>query len=141
MIFTYEGMKCEGNKLWMNSTITVKEDILKEPKMSIKIERCENKENLDTCEHFYVYKTDKYCEVAEAKSAVWTPLYSSYVPEWKCPVKKGIYKATNAMIDVTAFLMVPFDSWFWRVNIKLNDKDTNRMITCVLVGAHITRQP
>ncbi|KAF2896936.1 hypothetical protein ILUMI_09240 [Ignelater luminosus] len=103
----------------------------------ITISRCKYKENLDTCEHFYDHKVNDYCEMIQSKNTLWSPLFGSYVPEYKCPIKKGLYRSVNSTLDVSAMLLFPIDAWYWRVRVEVKDKATGRMVTCMIVETRI----
>lgn len=94
-----------GSKLYLNYTFTVKEDVPDHPlyvslssricpsycvklfQLTINLERCKSKENLDTCEQFNQLK-HKYCETLSSTNSVWGKCYSKVTPPWKCPLKK-----------------------------------------------------
>ncbi|KAF2896935.1 hypothetical protein ILUMI_09239 [Ignelater luminosus] len=73
------------------------------------------------------------------QNALWTPLIASFVPRYKCPVKKqfqGIYRSINSEFDISALLLFPLDSWYWRVKVNVHEKETNKLLTCLVVEAH-----
>ncbi|KAF2888294.1 hypothetical protein ILUMI_17879, partial [Ignelater luminosus] len=85
IVFKYTGIRSEGNKLLMNCSFTVREDVTKDPKLMIRIERCKDKDNLDTCEPFHVYRANSYCATTTTFA---TSFMKYFEPEWKCPIKK-----------------------------------------------------
>ncbi|KAJ3644693.1 hypothetical protein Zmor_022403 [Zophobas morio] len=89
IFFNYYGVKNIGTKLYMNSTITVTEDIKHPPTMTLGIKRCRSKENLDTCEDFHQFTTKQYCKLVQSDSELWNPFFATIVPKWKCPIKKA----------------------------------------------------
>ncbi|KAF2897333.1 hypothetical protein ILUMI_08842 [Ignelater luminosus] len=142
IIFKYTGIRTENSKILLNGSFTVKEDITKDPKLLIRIERCKNKENLDTCEPFHNYRTNSYCTTANAFAG---DFLKSFEPEWKCPLMKviitfyGVYRATNAEMDATAFFMFPIESWYWKVFVNMLDRDSERILLCAIVEMHLKR--
>ncbi|KAF2896937.1 hypothetical protein ILUMI_09241, partial [Ignelater luminosus] len=136
IVFSYTGIRTEGSKLLINCSITAKKDISKDPKMVIRIERCRNKENLDTCEPFHVYSASSYCTTTSTFAGGFV---KSFVPEWKCPITKGVYRATNAELDTMAFFMFPVETWYWKVVANILDSDTDKVLMCVTAEMHMKR--
>lgn len=60
--------------------------------MLVAIDRCRNRENLDSCERFYDYKIDNYCKIVNTYTPMWGPFFESYEPRWTCPIKKVRFK-------------------------------------------------
>ncbi|RZB89877.1 hypothetical protein BDFB_013161, partial [Asbolus verrucosus] len=135
ILFNYYGIKNVANRLFMNSTIIVKEDITHPPTLSLRMQRCRSKENPDTCEDFHSFSTKQYCRMIESESELWNPFFATIVPKWKCPLKKGLYKSINSTFDVTAFLLFPVDGWFWKVRGDMFDGETGKRIMCVIIEA------
>ncbi|KAJ3624772.1 hypothetical protein MTP99_018370 [Tenebrio molitor] len=137
IVFNYYGIRNVGNKLYMNSTIVVKEDIPDPPSLSLTMKRCRSRENLDTCEDFHSFTTKHYCKLIQSDSELWNPFFATIEPKWKCPIKKGTYKSINSSFDVTAFLLFPVDEWFWRVRGDMFDGRSGKRIMCVIIEAKV----
>lgn len=57
--------------------------------MRLKIRRCENMENSDTCIPFTVVKTEKTCEMVNSEDDFWsTFVRKCQNPQLICPFKK-----------------------------------------------------
>ncbi|CAH0382295.1 unnamed protein product [Bemisia tabaci] len=127
--YTYEK---SGSNLIVNGY----EDITKDSEqllwMSIEVEKCKDKSNPDTCEYFVTWKWDNACTFFAI-----LPPFRSYIqahsPAWKCPLKKGTYKVTNATMEGELGLQfLKGDSRvLWKLRIIVKNPRANVVIECL----------
>ncbi|KAF5277153.1 hypothetical protein FQR65_LT03859 [Abscondita terminalis] len=135
----YQTMSISPNlegELLMNTTIIVNEDISGPLRAEMKIERCEKKG--DHCELLHTIKHRRYCDMIQSDTDLtWKQFFQAIEPKWKCPFKKGTYKAVNAAFDISSFLLMAGDQSYWKIRSETFDSTTDKTVLCIIGEAHV----
>lgn len=68
--------------------------------MELAIDKCRNKENLNSCFRFNTYKSNEFCEAAVAKDQFWSPFLNCLKPKYECPLKKVSFPINFFIISI-----------------------------------------
>lgn len=72
----------------MNSKIIVEHDVTNDISPILTLQRCSNKDALDTCETYQNMRFPKSCDLINAKKQFWSPFVDSVHPRLECPFRK-----------------------------------------------------
>lgn len=104
-VMTIESIESRGTKVYLNTTMTVREDIPMEGlqvfcpnikqnlianlfilQSKLVLSRCKSRESPDTCEVFLSHVENDVC--LRTSSKMWEKFYSAIKPAMNCPLKK-----------------------------------------------------
>ncbi|XP_052133632.1 uncharacterized protein LOC113217125 isoform X8 [Frankliniella occidentalis] len=95
--------------------------------MNVLLYRCLGGVGPNHCEYFTrLIWTTSLCELATAKSMLWTPLVDKITPTFRCPYKAGFHQVRNATLDLSSFekqgFRLPWEKYIWKVHCQVSNE-------------------
>ncbi|XP_058449308.1 uncharacterized protein LOC131429273 [Malaya genurostris] len=120
------GLNCTFGKskadFYGNFTVT---ETIQEPLELIVItNRCNL--NMRTCETFNKLTLTRICSYINDDKGIFASFLKSLEPDFRCPIKPGVYFFKNSTIDLSIFTMFPLEGYRWQSSIKLISKSASK---------------
>lgn len=106
-----------GNIIKFHGNFSVTELIQEPLEMILVSNRCTL--DMKTCEQFNKVTLADICRYINDEKGRWAPFFRSTDPDFKCPIKPGVYKFQKSILDLTFFTKFPMEGYRWLTFIKL----------------------
>ncbi|XP_021697712.1 uncharacterized protein LOC110675941 [Aedes aegypti] len=102
-------------KFYGNFTVT---ETIQEPlEIIIATNRCTL--DMKTCELFNKLTLSDLCRYINDQKGVWASFFKSMEPDFRCPIKPGLYKFVNSVVDLSFSTNFPLEGYRWQTSLKL----------------------
>lgn len=78
--------------------------------------------DMKTCELFNKINLSNICRYINDEKGLWASFFKSLEPDLRCPIKPGVYKFENSIIDLSFFTNFPLEGYRWQASLKLYSK-------------------
>ncbi|XP_018322571.1 uncharacterized protein LOC108735222 [Agrilus planipennis] len=137
IMFKFENLITTNNKMLMNYTSYVKEDVTNPISIVVYSKKCLFKDNLDTCEDMPVLQYNRFCENVKKPNILLKEIIYKTTPFIDCPIRKGTYKTVNATFDINALLAYQTKTYFWVTRSEIIEKSTKKLLFCLFTKAQV----
>jgi hypothetical protein len=109
--------KTNINVIKYSGYFLVHEELAGDFELVIEANRCSLQ--MENCEKYANFRTDKICEKLELKKQILGSIARAITPPLHCPVKPGNYSLGNPVVDVSILNVLNFDGYIWVSTYKL----------------------
>jgi len=81
------------------------------------VTRC--KLDMKFCDETHKVVIPKMCGKIQDTNATWASFFDGFSPRITCPIKKGIYIANNASLDVSFLVNFALENYRWMCHSKI----------------------
>ncbi|XP_014250936.1 uncharacterized protein LOC106667495 [Cimex lectularius] len=120
----------------LNALVNITGPIPDKIKASVDASKCKSAEDGE-CEHF-VHTNHDFCQLLRDKKQFYTPLFDAVTPRPFCPVKKGVFRVSNATMAsnevVSLIKFVPsYMNIHWRITVKAYPAKSKEVLLCIVI--------
>nr|XP_018898331.1 PREDICTED: uncharacterized protein LOC109031331 [Bemisia tabaci] len=120
-----------GKFLIVNGRVTVQRDLQNPISFQIRIEKCRDKGNLNSCEYYSTWKWDDVCiplKILPFMEGFW----KAHEPFPNCPYKKNVYELRNFRIPSDAVTAVlPNSEGHPLYTVRILSKEQKEIVSCI----------
>ncbi|KAL1115614.1 hypothetical protein AAG570_005904 [Ranatra chinensis] len=86
------------------------------PQLVCKLSKCASKQEPGTCEYYYTYKSDRFCQALGEANMMWSSFMSKTNITRSCPILPGYYIINGAELDLSTMKSLPITPGFFKVS-------------------------
>ncbi|XP_019546967.3 uncharacterized protein LOC109417327 [Aedes albopictus] len=106
-----------SNVVQFQGNFTVMETIQEPLEIILATNRCTL--DMKTCELFNKLTLSDVCRYINDQKGIWASFFKSMEPDFHCPIKPGLYKFQNSVVDLSFATNFPLEGYRWQTSMKL----------------------